>query len=180
MTFEANDQDARPTWPGSATGRLVGIARRAARRAPMQEIDQGEITADGGLAGDHKGIKFPRRRITVLSQEDWAAALADLSDLGGPVALPWTVRRANLLVEGVRLPRAAGGVVRIGPVLLEVTYPTQPCARMDEAHRGLLKALHPDWRGGITCAVRAGGQVRIGDAVDVLVSPPERRVRLPG
>lgn len=163
-----------------ASGRLIGIARRPERRAPMEVIEQGEISIEGGLLGDHKGPKFPRRRITVLSREDWTAALAELTDLGGPVVLPWTVRRANLLVEGVRLPRAAGGIVRIGPVLLEVTYPTQPCSRMDEAHRGLLKALHPDWRGGITCAVRAGGAIVVGDAVDVLVSPPERRVRLPG
>lgn len=146
----------------------------------MQDIVAGEISVESGLAGDHKGARFPRRRITVLSREDWERALAELSDLGGPVLLPWTVRRANLLVEGVRLPRAAGGIVRIGPVLLEVTYPTQPCSRMDEAHRGLLKALHPDWRGGITCTVREGGLVRIGDAVDVLVSPPQKIIRLPG
>lgn len=164
----------------SVSGRLIGIARRPERRAVMEVVGQGVISVDGGLQGDHKGPKFPRRGITVLSREDWAAALAELTDLGGPVVLPWTVRRANLLVEGVRLPRAAGGVVRIGPVLLEVTFPTQPCSRMDEAHQGLLKALHPDWRGGITCVVRAGGSVAIGDAVDVLVSPPERRVRLPG
>lgn len=146
----------------------------------MEEIATGSITVEGGLDGDHKGARFPRRRITVLAREDWERALAELSDLGGPVALPWTVRRANLLVECVRLPRAAGGTVRIGPLLLEVTYPTQPCSRMEEAHRGLLKALHPDWRGGITCAVREGGEVRIGDAVEVLVSPPEKTIRLPG
>lgn len=176
----AADPDAGPAAHTAASGRLIGIARRAARRAPMEVLDRGEITVDRGLEGDHKGLKFPRRRITVMSREDWAAALAELTDLGGPVSLPWTVRRANLLVEGVRLPRAAGGIVRIGHVLLEVTYPTQPCSRMDEAHRGLLKALHPGWRGGITCAVREGGLVTTGDAVDVLVSPPERRIRLPG
>ncbi len=166
--------------PAAAKGRLIGIARRPARRARMEEIEGDLISVDGGLAGDHKGPKFPRRRITVLALEDWMAAMAELTDLGGPVLLPWTVRRANLLVEGVRLPRAAGGIIRIGSVVLEVTYPTQPCARMDEAHQGLLKALHPDWRGGITCAVREGGPVAVGDEVEILLSPPERRVRLPG
>lgn len=161
-------------------GRLIGIARRPMRRAPMEEIAEGAISVDGGLHGDHKGPKFSLRRITVLSREAWEAALAALADLAGPVPLPWTARRANLLVEGVRLPRARGGLVRIGPVLLEVTYPTQPCARMDEVHPGLLKALHPDWRGGITCAVREGGLVRIGDPVVVEHSPPEKVVRLPG
>lgn len=146
----------------------------------MEPIGSGRITTDAGLEGDHKGLKFPRRRITVMTLEAWEAALAELNDLAGPVPLPWTARRANLLVQGVRLPRALGGVVRVGPVILEVTYPTQPCVRMEEAHRGLLKALHPEWRGGITCAVREGGTVTLGDEVAVLVSPPEKTVRLPG
>lgn len=159
-------------------GRLIGIARRDARRAPMEEITSGLITTDGGLAGDHKGPKFPLRRITVLAREAWEEALAELPDKG--IGLPWTARRANLFVEGVELPKARGGVVRVGPVVLEVTYPTQPCSRMEEARTGLLKALHPDWRGGITCRVLEGGEVRLGDEVEVLVSPPPHQIRLPG
>ena len=69
------------------------------------------ITPERGLEGDHKGLKFRRRAITVLAREAWEAALTDLA---GPVTLPWTTRRANLYVEGVRLPRALGGQVRIG------------------------------------------------------------------
>ncbi len=171
---------AAPTSGRLIGGRLIGIARRPAVRAPMEEIGTGTISLSGGLDGDHKGPKFPKRRITVMAIEDWRAALGDLNaDDGGPVDLPWTTRRANLLVEGVRLPRARGGVLRVGPVTLEVTYPTQPCRRMDEAFGGLLKALHPEWRGGVTCAVLEGGEVTLGDAVDVLVSPPEIVPRLP-
>jgi MOSC domain-containing protein YiiM len=165
---------------GSEAGRLIGIARRDAVRAPMEEILAGSITVDRGLEGDHKGPKFPRRRITVLAREAWEEALAELGAAdGAPVTLPWTVRRANLLVEGVRLPRARGAILRVGPVTLEVTHPTQPCQRMEEAYPGLLKALHPDWRGGVTCQVLAGGTVRVGDAVAVLHAPPEHVARLP-
>ncbi len=161
----------------ASSGRLIGIARRPVPRAPMEEVTAGHIGIDTGLDGDHKGPKFALRRITVLSREAWEAALAELEP---PAVLPWTTRRANLLVEGVRLPRARGGVVRVGPVLLEVTYPTQPCRRMEEARAGLLKALHPDWRGGITCRVLEEGTVRLGDEVHILVSPSERKARLPG
>jgi MOSC domain-containing protein YiiM len=146
----------------------------------MEEIGEGLISAGGGLDGDHKGLKFPLRGITVLAREAWEAALAELQSADGPVMLPWTARRANLLVENAALPKARGGIVRIGPVLLEVTYPTQPCRRMEEAYPGLLKALHPDWRGGITARVLEGGTVRIGDAVEILVAPPEKQIRLPG
>lgn len=162
----------------AARGRLIGIAVRAAHRAPMELRKSAVVTAGAGVEGDHKGVKFPRRGVTVLAREAWEAALADLGQ--GSAAIAWTARRANLFVEGVALPKAIGGVVQIGPVILEVTYPTTPCARMDEARPGLKKALYPDWRGGITCYVREGGQIALGDPVEVLVSPPERKIRLPG
>lgn len=161
-------------------GRLIGIAWRNAVRAPMQEIDTGRISIERGLEGDHKGPKFPRRQITVLAKEAWEQALSQLKDAdGGPVRLPWTTRRANLLVEGIGLPKARGAILRIGPVRLEVTNPTQPCNRMEEAFPGLLKALHPDWRGGVTCRVLESGDVKIGDDVEILLSPPEHVIRLP-
>jgi MOSC domain-containing protein YiiM len=161
-------------------GRLIGIARRARSRAPMEEIASGVVTVAAGLDGDSRGAKFPRRQITVLAREDWEAALNDLAGIAGPPDLPWTVRRANLLVEHVRLPRAKGAVLRIGPVLLEVTGETNPCHRMHEAYAGLLAALHPHWRGGVTCLVREGGDIAIGDVADVVSSPAERQIRLPG
>jgi MOSC domain-containing protein YiiM len=163
-----------------ASGRLIGIAWRPAHRAPMQTLQSALIAEGGGVEGDHKGKKFPRRGVTLLSREAWEAALADLAKIGDAGDLPWTARRANLLVEGVRLPRALGAIVGIGPVLLEVTYPTTPCKRMDEAREGLMSSLYPEWRGGVTCRVLEGGRVALGDAVAVLSSPPERTTRLPG
>ncbi len=159
-------------------GRLIGIARRPCRLAAMEELSAGRITVAAGLEGDHKGAKFAKRQITILALEAWRAALGELPEAAAELA--WTTRRANLLVEGVRLPRARGGVVRFGPAAFEVWYPTMPCARMDKAFDGLRKALHPDWRGGIACAVRSGGDMRLGDEVEVLVSPPEKQRRLPG
>jgi MOSC domain-containing protein YiiM len=133
----------------------------------METIETGVIVTGGGLEGDHKGLRFPNRGITVLSAEDWAAAIAELADLAGPVPLPWTTRRANLLVSGIRLPRGKGSVLAIGAVRLTVTDQTYPCARMDEAHAGLKRALAPQWRGGLTCRVTAGGVVSVGDIVTI-------------
>ena len=159
-----------------SAGRLVGIARRGERRAPMQEVAEGSISLAAGLAGDCKGGKFPLRQITVLAREAWQTVAAAIGDPD----LPWTVRRANLLVEGVELPRAKGGILRVGTVRLEVTGQTHPCVRMEEARAGLLKALARDWRGGVTCRVLSGGQIALGDEVEVLVRPPEVVPRLPG
>ena len=74
----------------------------------MEEWPDAVVAAGAGLEGDHKGGKFPDRGVTVLAIEEWRAALAVFADLGGPVPLPWTVRRANLLVEGLWLPQAIG------------------------------------------------------------------------
>lgn len=160
----------------SEIGRLIGIAVRDKHRAPMQTRDSALVSVGAGVEGDFKGIKHPRRGVSVLSREGWEAALAELDDAED---LDWTVRRANLLVEGVELPRALGGIVRIGPAVIEVTYPTTPCRRMDEARAGLLRALYPEWRGGITARVIEGGRINLGDPVEVLLSPPERKIRLP-
>lgn len=156
-------------------GRLIGIARRPARRAPMQELKEGIVTLERGLVGDHKGAKFKNRALTVLAAEDWAAALAALPAPETAATLPWTTRRANLLVEGVRLPRARGAILRIGTILIEVTYPTVPCRRMEEARAGLQKALYPEWRGGITARILEPGTLRLGDAVGIVSSPPEEK-----
>ena len=160
--------------------RLIGIARRPRPRAPMEVVDTVDVLAGGGLEGDHKGLKFPRRSLTLLAREDWEVALTALTDLAGPVPLPWTARRANLLVEGVRLPRSKGAILALGPLRLEVTAETYPCRRMEDVHQGLLKALAPDWRGGVTCRVVEGGRIAIGDEVVIVSSPPERRPKLPG
>ena len=94
--------------------------------------------------------------------------------------MKWTLRRANLLIKELRLPRVSGAVLRIGAVRLEVTAQTYPCRRMTDVHPGLMKALAKDWRGGVSCRVITGGTVRIGDIAAVESSPDERPLRLPG
>lgn len=165
-----------------STGRLIAIARRARHRAPMEELAEADVTLAAGVAGDSRGAKYKTRQVTVLALEDWLAALAAVGARRGdpPPDLPWTTRRANLLVEGVRLPEAKGAIFAVGPVVLEVSGVTWPCARMDEACPGLLKALAAESRGGVTARVIEEGRIRAGDPVEVRLSPPVRRIRLPG
>lgn len=142
----------------------------------MEEIAEASVSVERGLAGDYKGARYRNRQITILAREDWEAAAAD----AGAPDTPWMVRRANLLVECLRLPRAKGAVLRLGDVTLEVTGQTYPCRRMEEALPGLLKALARDWRGGLTTRVLTPGTIRIGDVVEIVSSPPdEKPPRLP-
>ena len=159
--------------------KLLAIAGRAARRAPMIVTDRSHVSTETGLAGDFKGAKHKTRQITVLAIEDWEAALATLPEHARD--LPWTVRRANFLVSGLRLPRVKGAILSVGAVRLEVTGQTYPCRRMNEAYDGLLKALAPEWRGGVTCSVLTGGPVQTGDEVKIESAPPEPPPRrIPG
>lgn len=163
------------------TAVIIGLARRAESRQPMEEIKVAVLAPDVGVLGDCKGRKFPTRHVTILARESWADALLDLAGPSGPPALPWTTRRANVLVEGIALPRGIGSIIALGDCLVQVTEQTTPCAQMELAHPGLLRALASDWRGGVTCRVLTGGGIGIGDAVRVLRHTAEKKkVLLPG
>lgn len=145
-------------------GRLIGIARRERKRACMESLERANISGETGVANDFRG-KPGKRQVTVLSAEAWAAACSELGR-----QLPWTTRRANLLVEGVELPKRCGDIIEVGDVRLRVTMEVAPCNRMQEQCSGLRAALTPEWRGGVACEVLQGGPVRIGDCVSVLIS----------
>ena len=138
-------------------GKLENIATRHAKRAPMIESRKILITLEGGLAGDSRG-KLGKRQVTVLAREAWDRALTGLTP-----PIPWTARRANLLVSDLDLADSLGQTLTIGPIVLEITGETAPCERMDEACPGLKEALEPEWRGGVTCRVVRGGSIQIGD-----------------
>lgn len=142
-------------------GRLVGIARREKKRAEMQVLDDAEISDETGVANDFRG-RPGRRQVTIISAEAWAAVCTELRQ-----EIPWTMRRANLLVEGIELPQRTGDVIEIGGVRLLITMEVDPCSRMDEQVPGLRAALTPEWRGGVACAVLKAGPVRLGDRVAV-------------
>ncbi|OYX49433.1 MAG: hypothetical protein B7Y90_07740 [Alphaproteobacteria bacterium 32-64-14] len=139
------------------SGRLAGIGTKAGKRLPMAPADRAIVSVDEGVSGDWRGTQ-KTRQVTVLFAEDWARAVAGLDP-----ATPWTVRRATLLVSGLVNPQRAGGVLAIGDVRLLVTGETQPCKRMDEQLPGLWDAMRPDWRGGVTAQVIAGGEIAVGD-----------------
>jgi MOSC domain-containing protein YiiM len=143
-------------------GQLIGIARATKVRGDMEVLDETSVSVEAGVDQDRRGA-VKGAQVTVLAREDWEAACADLD-----VILPWTMRRANLYVEGVSLPREVGAKVRVGSVVLVVREETNPCSVMEKAQAGLRDALTPDWRGGIRCDVLESGAIRIGDAAETL------------
>lgn len=141
------------------TGTLLGIARRSKPRDPMETVDAALVTTDAGLNGDCHG-REPGRQVTVISVEAWKDACRDLG-----FEVPWTMRRANLVIGGIDLRNSVGARISIGDLILEITEENPPCRVMDIQQLGLRKALKPQWRAGVACRVLSAGSVRVGDIV---------------
>ena len=147
-------------------GRLIGIARHDRPKGPMESLAAAVIVPGEGIHGDFRGALKSgrnRREVTVMTHEDWTQAAVEAN----ATHIDWFERRANLLVEGVMLPREPGATIHLsGGVVLEVTGETAPCERMEALAGGLRAALTPDWRGGVTTIVRNGGPIAVGDDVE--------------
>jgi hypothetical protein len=157
--------DALPRFPDAipalsqAPGRLLGVATRSGKRVPMRELDAADVTTASGVANDPRGTPGPRQ-VTVMAREAWDAACRELG-----AELAWTLRRANLLVEGVALAETVGRRLNVGAVKLEVCEENPPCRVMDAQHAGLRAVLAPEWRAGVACRVLEGGRGGLSDAV---------------
>ena len=127
----------------------------------MELLEETTITVEAGVDGDARG-RLRGRQVTVLCQESWDAACRDLGR-----EVPWTTRRANILVEGLDLGDSVGKTLVIGEATFAITGETDPCQRMDEQAQGLTAALTPNWRGGVTCRVTRSGAVKVGDGVEL-------------
>ena len=156
----------------TGVGRLGGIARHDRSRGPIETVDHVAVTAAEGVHGDLRGAqaalkKTRKRQVSLIEADSWQAALDDLRVLEHE-RLAWWNRRANLLVEGLRLPREAGRIIAIGASLrIETTVETEPCERMEALIPGLRAALSPDWRGGVCGRVITDGDIAIGDEVRI-------------
>lgn len=139
---------------------VSGLAIKKSHGQPLMEVVSVQV-ASGGIQGNVR--QGTRRRITLLSQEQWEEAVKDLDP-----NLPWTLRRANVLVRGLDLPATIGKQVQFGEVVLQIHGETEPCPTMDRQFPGLQEALRPACRGGVHASVIAGGPIHVGHPIQVL------------
>jgi len=124
----------------------------------MDRVEEAELIAGRGVVGNAN--QRGRRQITIISEEAWKDAIAELGEDVDPSA-----RRANVMVRGLDLEKTRGMHLHLGPCIVRVWSETTPCNQMDEARQGLRAALKPKWRGGVCCEIVEGGSIRVGDAV---------------
>lgn len=141
-------------------GKVIGIATREKKKAPMMVYTSAKVTFDKGIGDDSRGLLKGNRQVTIMTEESWNAACAEIDR-----KIHWTTRRANILIDGIDLENTKGDLLKIGNFMLEITGELEPCKRMDEQLLGLTKALTPNWRGGVTCKILSEGYVNEGDQV---------------
>lgn len=141
-----------------AVGRLEAIWSKRAHRGPMDAIDVGELIAGQGLAGSVG--RSTRRQVTIIEREVWDRMQEELQ-----ADIPYSARRANLMISGIRLEETRGRLLCIGATQVKIGGHTTPCERMDEACEGLQAKLAPHWGGGAFGQVIVGGVIRLGDEV---------------
>lgn len=158
----------RPWSREERSGTLVGIFVADTAGAPMRSLDESEVIAGSGLAGDRyaEGTGHWRRtdgcQLTLVDEEDLHRA----SRRSG-IAFGQGEHRRNLVVRGIALGAYRGRRVRIGEALLEFHRLRPPCGYLDRVYRpGAGKALGQG--AGIGLRVLRGGRIRLGDPVEVL------------
>lgn len=137
-------------------GRVEALWVKRAHRGKMDEVAEATLIEGRGVQGS--ADQGRARQVTVIEKEVFDALRDELDTSVDPA-----MRRANVLVSGVRLEGTRGRVLQLGECRIEVAGETRPCERMDEAVPGLRSALDPQWRGGVYGRVIRGGALRVGD-----------------
>jgi len=137
------------------SGRVEALWIKRAHRGVMDPAPEVMIVAGKGIQSD-ANYGRARRQVTVIEKEVFDRIAADL-----PGADP-AMRRANVMVSGVRLRDARGRVLTLGGVRIRLLGETRPCERMDEQLPGLIAALEPDWNGGAHGIVLDDGRIAVG------------------
>lgn len=146
------------TLPQRGTVEWIGV--RPARKAALHALQQVDLMADHGLAGDHYAKAGGKRQVTLIQAEHLTAVA---SMLGLAAVDPATVRR-NIVVSGINLLALKEKTFFVGSAKLKFTGLCHPCSRMEQLlGPGGYNALRG--HGGITASVIEDGSISMGDTV---------------
>jgi MOSC domain-containing protein YiiM len=127
-------------------------------RFPMKEVEEAELIENKGLRGCIHGRPGNKRQVLLMDRETL-----------GRFGLPPGVVKENITTQGIDFQTLGEGQrVRVGPGLLEITGPCDPCERMDEIRMGLQQELCG--QRGWLCKVLESGRIRRGDRIEVLAA----------
>jgi MOSC domain-containing protein YiiM len=135
-------------------GEIVSIWIKRTHGGPMDRVDGAELIAGRGLAGNADQGGW--RQVTVIDEEAWRAATAELG-----VDVDPSARRANVMIRGLDLEKSRGKRLILGDCVINIRGENPPCRLMDQ----MQVFLKPHWRAGIFGEIVHGGTIRVGDKV---------------
>ena len=135
-------------------GKIIHLQLKPAEGEPMKAMAAVEAIADHGLRDDANAGRT-KRQVLIIERE-----------LLDEFQLPIGDVRENITVEGLQLAGTPAGVrMRVGQALLEVTLDCAPCEFIEGKRPGLRKAM--EGKRGTLFKVIEGGEIRVGDAIEV-------------
>ncbi len=141
-------------------GTVKALAYRPGKMEAMAQTESLNLTETNGVDEDYGSSR--KRQVTLLSWPSWHAMETEFGR-----EVPWTTRRANVLIDGLEFADVRGFDVKIGETILEILGETVPCQAMDDQVLGLQEQLKPNRRGGVYGRVKRAGQIRVGDTVEI-------------
>jgi len=133
-------------------GTIVAIWIKRAHRLPLDSVLEARLVQGRGVEGsaDQGGW----RQITIISEEAWGDAVAELGREIDP-----SHRRANVMVRGIDLEDSRGTSLRLGGCVVNIRGENPPCKLMEP----MRAALKPHWRAGVFGEIVEGGTIRVGE-----------------
>ncbi len=139
-------------------GRLQAIWIKRKKGGDMDPVPSATLVPGLGIVGN--ADQGGERQVTIMEQEVWEELMKQVG-----ASLPPSLRRANLMVSGIRLHHTEGRILRVGACRIRIGGESTPCGRMDDAIEGLRDLMSEQWRGGAYGEVVQGGEISVGDPV---------------
>lgn len=145
-------------------GKVEWIGIREERKAIPKSVELVTAQKKTGLEGDHfKGSLSGKRQVTLIQKEHLDAVAAIL----GKDSIDPALTRRNIVVSGINLLSLKSQKFKIGSAILETSGICAPCNRMEEnLGPGGYSAMRG--HGGITARVIDGGNIKLGDTVELI------------
>ncbi len=140
----------------AAPAQVVAIFLSPARHQPVAAAPAARALAGHGLEGDAHARPGSARQMLLMDRESLDALGIQPGDL-----------KESVTTQGFPLyEQRPGQRVRVGAAVLELTQLCSPCGHTNEVRPGLQQELAG--RRGYLARVVESGEIRVGDAVEVV------------
>ena len=154
--------DLKSRYPHAGSVEWLGV--RPGRNEDVLSRSSVLAIKNHGLKDDRTAIKAGGKRQVTLFQAEYLPVLHALHTQS---AISYEKLRRNIAVSGINLNSLIGQTITVGQSVLEITGFCHPCSKMEiEFGPGAYNALRG--HGGLTAIVNEGGEIRLGDKVEVL------------